>query len=236
MTCRSVAYLRVSSEGQVRNGHGLGIQERAVRSWAKTNGHKVIAVSADEGLSGTLDAQERPGLLRALNMVRSGEATALLVPSLDRLGRTLTTQEAALALVWDAGGTVYSADQGEITQDDPDDPMRTAIRQMRGVMHQLDKALISKRLRAGRRAKAEQGGYVGGQIPYGFRFEDGQVIADPDEQKVVALVGRLSAGGMSLRAVAAELERFGHKPRSGDTWHPNTIRRIASYSPQDRKA
>jgi len=77
MTCRSVAYLRVSSEGQVKNGHGLGIQEQGVKAWAKANGHTIVAICSDEGLSGTLDAQDRPGLLRALNMVRSGEATAL---------------------------------------------------------------------------------------------------------------------------------------------------------------
>lgn len=231
MSCKSVAYLRVSTEGQVRNGQGLSIQERDVRAWAKANGHAVVAVCADEGLTGTLDADKRPGLVKALNMIRSPEATALLVPSLDRLGRTVTVQEAALALIWDAKGRVYSADQGEILEDDKDDPMRTAIRQMRGVMHQLDKALISKRLRAGRRAKAEQGGYVGGTMAYGFRLRDGQVEADPEEQKVVKMVGRLARKGESLRSIALALEEAGYKPRSGGTWQPNTIRRIVAYTP-----
>jgi DNA invertase Pin-like site-specific DNA recombinase len=231
MSCKLVAYLRVSTDGQARNGHGLSIQERDVRAWAKANGHKVAEVCADEGLTGTLDAQQRPGLVRALDMLRSGEATALVVPSLDRLGRTITTQEAALALAWDAGGRVYSIDQGEILQDDPDDPMRTAIRQMRGVMHQLDKALISKRLRAGRRAKREAGGFAGGTLPYGFRLEDGQLIQDAEEMVVVELVGRLAAGGASLRSIASALDEAGHRPRNGGTWHPNTIRRIAAQAP-----
>ena len=171
-----------------------------------------------------------PGLLRALNMIRSGEATALVVPNLDRLGRNLTTQEAALALAWDAGARIYSVDEGEITEDDPDDPMRTAIRQMPGVMHQLDRALISKRLRAGRQAKADSGGYVGGTVPYGFRLVNGQVVADDDEQKVVALVGRRALAGAYLRQIGDELDRKGYRPRSGGTWHPNTVRRIAAYT------
>ena len=197
MTCKSVAYVRVSTEGQVRKGQGLAIQERDVQKWAKANGHQLIEVCADEGVAGTLPAEQRPGLLRALNMIRSGQATALVVPSLDRLGRNLTTQEAALALAWDAKARIYSVDEGEITEDDPEDPMRTAIRQMRGVMHQLDRALISKRLRAGRQAKADRGGYVGGSVPYGFRLEDGQVVQDNEEQKVVALVGRRALAGVS---------------------------------------
>jgi DNA invertase Pin-like site-specific DNA recombinase len=226
MACRSVAYVRVSSEGQVRKGQGLVIQERDVKKWVKTNGHHLIEVCADEGVTGTLAAEQRPGLLRALNMIRSGEATALVVPSLDRLGRNLTTQEAALALAWDAGARVYSVDEGEILEDDPDDPMRTAIRQMRGVMHQLDRALISKRLRAGRQAKAAQGGYVGGTVPYGFRLVDGQVVQDDEEQKVVALVGRRALAGDSLRQMAEELDR--KVPRTGEprqrTPHHNASR------------
>lgn len=228
MTCKSVAYLRVSTEGQAKNGHGLRIQERAVRAWAKKNGHQVVAICADEGLSGTLDAQERPGLLCALDMVRSGEATALLVPSLDRLGRTLTTQEAALGLVWRAGGRIYSADEGEILEDDPEDPMRTAIRQMRGVMHQLDKALISKRLRAGRRIKSEEHGYVGGIPRFGYAARDGRLVPDETEQAVLARVRALASQGDGLRAIARTLNEEGRKTKRGGSWQATQVARVLS--------
>lgn len=79
-------------------GSGLDIQKRDITAWAKANGHRIVDVCADEGLTGTLPAEQRPGLTKALEMIRSGEATALVVPSLDRLGRKLTVQEAALAL------------------------------------------------------------------------------------------------------------------------------------------
>jgi len=62
--------------------------------------------------------------------VRDGEADGILIPSLNRLARLLTVQEAILAQVWKLGGRVFAADTGEITPDDPDDPMRTAMRQM----------------------------------------------------------------------------------------------------------
>jgi DNA invertase Pin-like site-specific DNA recombinase len=57
---RLVAYLRVSSESQL-DGFGLDNQERAVRAWAKLNGHKVVEWCRDEGVSGTLEAWDRPG-------------------------------------------------------------------------------------------------------------------------------------------------------------------------------
>ena len=56
----------------------------------------------------------------------------VVVYNLDRLARKLTVQEGVLATVWDRGGSVFSlGDGGEVQQDDPDDPMRTAMRQMR---------------------------------------------------------------------------------------------------------
>ncbi len=42
-------------------------------------------------------------------------------------------------MIWRDGGHAFSDDQAEILRDDPDDPMRTALRQMQGVFAQLDR-------------------------------------------------------------------------------------------------
>ncbi len=39
---------------------------------------------------------------------------------------------------------VFSADQGEIHEDDPDDPIRTAIRQVMGTFAELDRKTLAK--------------------------------------------------------------------------------------------
>jgi DNA invertase Pin-like site-specific DNA recombinase len=89
-------------------------------------------VLRDERVSGTEDAADRPGLTAALTMIEDRGAEGLLVARLDRLARTLAVQEAVLGHVWKHGGRVYAADVREVLQDDPDDPMRTAMRQMMG--------------------------------------------------------------------------------------------------------
>src|SRR5207244_11738718 len=88
----------------------------------------------------------------------------------DRLARTLSVQEAALASVWAQGGRVFLP-EGEVLRDDPDDPMRTAMRQMMGVFSQLERGMITARLRAGRAAKAASGGYAYGSPPFGWRAD-----------------------------------------------------------------
>jgi DNA invertase Pin-like site-specific DNA recombinase len=67
-----------------------------------------------------------------LDRLADGTAEGLIVARLDRLARSLTVQEATLGLLWRRGATVFSADNGEVHADDPDDPMRTAIRQVMG--------------------------------------------------------------------------------------------------------
>lgn len=67
-----------------------------------------------------------------------------------------------------SGVQVHSADVGKVARDDPDDPMRTAMRQMAGVFAELDRAMTVKRVRDGRKAKKAKGGHPSGSYPYGF--------------------------------------------------------------------
>jgi DNA invertase Pin-like site-specific DNA recombinase len=222
---RLVAYVRVSSDGQL-DGLGLDVQEQAIDRWARREGHRVVEVCADPALSGTLAFTDRPGLGCALDALKHGRADGLVVLNLGRISRLLTDQEAALAIVWRYGGRVFTAESGEVLADDPDDPMRTAMRQMAGVFFQLDRAMIVKRLRDGRRLKADRGGYAHGRPRYGWRAEGGRLVSDPAEQEVLTRIRELAGQDLSLRQIAAALEADGLRPRQGERWHPNTLARI----------
>ena len=105
--------------------------------------------------------QDRPILGEAVRLIEQSDAGELMLPRLDRIARQLTVQEAVLAMVWQLGGRVFAADQREILQDDPDYPIRTAIRQMQGVFAELDRRMLVKRMRDGIRAKRAQGRHDG---------------------------------------------------------------------------
>jgi DNA invertase Pin-like site-specific DNA recombinase len=222
---RLVSYVRVSSEAQL-DGLGLDVQEQAIRRWARQHGHRVVEVCQDPAQSGTIPFTERPGITCALDALKHGRTDGLLVLNLGRISRLLTDQEAALATVWRHGGKVFTAESGEVLADDPSDPMRTAMRQMAGVFFQLDRAMTVKRLRDGRRLKAERGGYAHGRPPFGWKAEDRELVEDPAEQAALIRIAELHGQGRSLRAIAAVLEAEGHRPRRGQRWHPNTLARI----------
>lgn len=213
-----------------------------MKAWAKANGHRIVGWFRDEGVSGSNGIETRDALPRALNAIHRGEAEGMVVYSLDRLARKLEHQEGILAHVWKDVRRVFSiGDGGEILEDDPDDPMRTAIRQMRGVFAQLERSMITKRMRDGKREKKEQGGYTGGPPPFGWRAESGELVKDATEQKALTLMKRMRKQDASLRVIAQALADAGYSPRGGGHrrrkadattapppggWHPVVVRDI----------
>ena len=226
MMPKAVAYVRVSSQSQL-DGYGLATQERDVKRCAKAHDLRLLGVLRDEGVSGSLEAVDRPGLADALALVESREAEVLLIPRLDRLARKLTIQEAALAQVWKHGGRVIACDQGEVSRDDPEDPMRTAMRQMVGVFGQLERGMIVARLRRGRLAKRDSDGYAHGRPPYGYQASQGALVKVPEEQAIIEKVRALRKKGLSLREIGKRLEADGYAPRTGK-WHPTTVARVVA--------
>jgi DNA invertase Pin-like site-specific DNA recombinase len=222
---KAIGYIRVSSVTQL-DGYGLDAQEQDAKKCARAHGLKLIEVVRDEGISGSMEAVDRSGLAEALARIESGEAQVLIVARLDRLARRLTIQEAALAQVWRHGGRVIACDQGEVAHDDPDDPMRTAMRQMMGVFAQLERGMIVARLRRGRQVKKDLGGYAHGRPPYGFRAEAGELVPVDEQQAVISRARKLSRDGQSLRQIAQTLDNEGHHPRTGGTWHPPMVARL----------
>ncbi len=221
---RVVGYIRVSTVGQVQDGQGWAIQEKLIRLWVKEHKHRLVGVYRDEGVSGAVE--EREGLEEALAAVRFNGADALVVSSVDRFARSLTVQEAALLQVWNAGGKAFAVDHGEVLEDDPDDPMRTFIRQVLGAVSQLEAGMIARRLRRGREHKAANGGYAYGAPPFGYRAEGGELVPDLVEQATVLRIAQLRQKGASYRDIADEFNIEGVAAKRTDRWHPMAVKRV----------
>jgi DNA invertase Pin-like site-specific DNA recombinase len=227
---RLVAYVRVSTKGQADDGLGRVDQEKRIRTWCKRNGHTLCGAVAFDQASGTTPVDQRDGFVDALNRIRGGHCEGLISLNLGRIARLLTVQEAALAMVWASGGRVFTVDAGEVLQDDPDDPMRTAIRQMMAVFHQLDRAMIVARLQGGRQVKAAQGGYAYGSPRFGQRAEDHALVDHDAEQATVGRILELHAAGLSLREIAGTLQGEGRMAKRGGPWHPVTVSRVLKWA------
>lgn len=224
---RLVMYVRVSTAGQL-DGYGLEAQEKDCRRWAKKNGHKIVKVCTDGAVSGKTSDEERPGLTEALGIIAAGDADGILAPTLDRIARELTVQEAALSVIWAYGSRAFTVDHDEHVADDEDDPMRKFVRQVMGAAADLERGLIAKRLRNGRKTKAASGGYAHGAPAYGQKAVDKELTLDEDEAAVLVKMREWQAEGVSIRGIADRLNAEEIPTKRGGRWHATTVNRLLS--------
>lgn len=235
---RLAAYLRVSTERQAEDDrYGVDRQRHDVEEFVRraTDEHEVV-VEYVEKTSGTNGIELRELFPEMLGCLEAGEIDGVVLPDLTRLSRSLTTQEALLAAIWSRGGVVFTSDGFEVPEDDPEDPMRTAMRQMAGVFAQLDRAMIAKRLRDGRKAKArrlaEAGKkYAWSHAPYGYVKDPdtGQLLPDEgsEAEQTINDIVTLKGSGWTMRGIAHKLNEDGRATPSGrGTWSATQVMRI----------
>ena len=92
---KAVAYIRVSTAEQAKEGVSLEVQAKKAAAYADLNDLELVETFADEGISAK-SIKGRAGLQAALAALQSGESRHLIVFKLDRLARnTVETLEMA---------------------------------------------------------------------------------------------------------------------------------------------
>ena len=152
----AVSYLRVRGNGQI-DKNGFDRQKDAISRFADKEVFLIRKIYKEMGVSGTKDESERPAFqLMITEMLNQGIDT-IIVESMDRLARTLQVQEQLCLYLASKNINLYSANTGEnITKAIKEDPMKKALIQIQGVFSELDKNLIIKKLKAGRKKAAQK--------------------------------------------------------------------------------
>jgi DNA invertase Pin-like site-specific DNA recombinase len=220
----AVGYIRVSTTEQAEEGHGLAVQETAIRAYCRDHHLRLVDLLRDEGASGSNGLEDRLGLGAALARLERGDADVLVVARLDRLARDLLVQETLIRRLQAAGREVRSVAEPE---GDGDEDTRRLVRVVLGAIAEYERGLIRGRMIAGKQAKVAVGGYGGGRPAYGKRVEGGELVDNPDETRVLERIRTLRADGLSYRAIGEQLDHDGLKPRQADRWQPAVVREIA---------
>ena len=139
-------YLRVSTDQQTTEN-----QRRILLEVAERSGWEVVAIFEDQGISGAKGRDQRPGFDALLKAVSRREIDMVAAWSVDRLGRSLPHLIGLLGDLEARGCDLFLHQQAL----DTSTPTGRAMFAMAGVFAELERSLISARVRSGQqRARA----------------------------------------------------------------------------------
>jgi site-specific DNA recombinase len=222
-TTTAVGYARVSTSQQAEHGISLDAQVAKIRAYAALYDIELMDVVVDAGVSAkTLD---RPGLQRALSMVRKGQVDAIIVAKLDRLTRstrdlgTLVEEELSKGK-W---ALLSVADQLDTRS-----ASGRLVLNILGSVASWERDVISERTAEALSHKRSKGEKTGGLVPYSFAVDATSMLVEHTGEK--ALVDAIQAArtrGLSWRAIVAELTAKGFTSRTGKPLALTQVIRIA---------
>lgn len=214
---KAVAYLRVSSVGQV-DGGGFDRQLEAIRRCADLKQLELTGEYREEAVPGKFEEDKRPAFQRMISDLLSNGCRTIIVESLDRLAREYRIQESLIIYIASKGLALISANTGEnITEAMLGDPMRRALVQIQGILAELDKNMIVAKLKAARERKKALTGKCEGAKAFGTL---------PGEAFTLVTILGYDQHGFDPKQIAAKLNADGAKTRFGKRWHGATVWKI----------
>ena len=153
-------------------------------------------------------------------MINAGEVEAVIIAKLDRLTRSVKDLCGLLELLEKRKVAFISVAE---SLDTGSAAGRLVITIM-GAVSQWEREAIGERTRDALRHKRGKGERVG-NIEFGYRLAaDGlHLEPNPAEQAALAMIRQLRSGGLSFRAIAAALNRSGHRTRRSSLWRLESV-------------
>ena len=141
-------YIRVSTEQQDQSPE---VQRGVLQRYAATKGYHLLSIQMDVGVSGSVPAEDRPGLCGLLGTLQPGQV--VLVATLDRLARSVVITSVIHQMIQDKQATIEYAD-GAGNGNSPEEEM---MRNMLAAFAQYERAKIRLRTKMAMRALAVAG-------------------------------------------------------------------------------
>jgi DNA invertase Pin-like site-specific DNA recombinase len=214
-----VAYCRISTLEQ-KKGYGIDIQIRDVTIYGERHDFLVERFYKDEGESGA--KEDRKELRRLMKDCRKGRIGIVILPSLDRLSREVRIAENLFYEFKRLGIKVLIADMPQYNGERKD----ILIRQIMEAVAEENRREIIERLWKGRQERVRKGFFSGGNIPYGYIRERGNIIINIKEAEVVRKIYALAGVLRTGCAIAHDLNRQGILRRNGRPWTQRQVAKI----------
>ena len=213
------AYCRVSTDKKEQQ-ESLQHQKEFFSEYARRNGHELVRLYADEGISGT-SLKKREEFKRLLRDAELGLFQMVVVKDISRFARNTVDALQSVRKLKSMGiNTLFltanmdSMGDGEFTLT------------LLSAMAQEESNNLSKRVKWGKRINAEKG-----RVPpriFGYDKVDNFTLAiNEQEAGVVRKIFALYIDqGLGCRSISMELNRNGDRTKFGNAWDARGVKRI----------
>lgn len=229
-----VGYIRVSTQGQARDGYSLKYQEDEIKAYCKEQDLNLIHIFRDEGISGAKLNEEalemdRVGLQEMLAHLSSVQIDFVVVLNTSRLWRTDIVKVLIQRELKRYGCDLKSIEQPfySIHKKDPNDFLVNGLMEL---LDQYQRLEIALKLTKGRNKKVKEGGYAGGRVTFGYTKQKGEkeLKIQNGQAEVVKRLFELKQRykRWSLSRLAEALNEEGHKTTQGKAFTKVQVKRI----------
>ncbi len=189
---------------------------RNVTNWTYIEGY------IDEGISGT-SVTKRESFLRMVKDAKLGKFDFIVTKEISRFSRsTLDSIKYTQDLLACGVGVLFQSDN--INTLLPDSELRLTIMSS---IAQDEVRKLSERVKFGMKRAIENGVVLGNNKIWGYNKENGKLVIDEEQAKIVRIIFELYAiDNYGIRAIARELTQRGYKNTQGNPFTFTTIKNI----------
>jgi DNA invertase Pin-like site-specific DNA recombinase len=202
----ALAYVRVSTEEQAKEGASLDAQQSLLADEASRRGWDVEFV-VDEGLSAK-SVEGRPALVDALERLDRGEADVLLTLRVDRLSRSVSDFAALLSRSrkrkWDLVACDLNIDTST--------PHGGLMAHVLASVAEYERQVIGVRTREGMEQRRREGVHLGRRPTL--------------DEALIARIVAAHESGQNMSAIARDLVAAGVPTAHGGQWRASTMKAI----------
>ena len=215
---KGVIYARYSSDRQ--NEQSIAGQVDVCKKWAESNDISIMQVYQDKALTGKTD--KRPGFQAMIRDAKNKKFDYIIVYKLDRFARNRYDSATYKARLKKYDVRVISA-----MENISDAPEGIILESVLEGMAEFYSANLAQNVLRGMRQKAEQGKYMGGTVPLGFKIDaDKNYVIDENTSFVVQRVYDMYADGRTIKEICEALNAEGYKTATGKAFNYHSLHRV----------
>lgn len=197
---KAIAYIRVSTLKQVKEGESLEVQEEKLRSYCKANDLELFEVIKDEGISASVPFKKRPGGKKCLQLV-GGSIKHIVVLKFDRIFRNTVDALQMIEKFEDIDVHLHALDFAGMTIR-TDNAMGKFIVTLRAGLNELERGITRERTIEAMQERKRKGQFTGA-IPFGYEVSEDQRLQEkPWRPAAIKTIHRMRAAGKSFRIIA----------------------------------